>query len=119
MSHGSGPILIPRTMHRPATGRGEAIVLAMLLLLVASDAVYGQTPQWIWSHTNVAAGDESIWFRRTFRTPPYNWNARLTVVADDSADVFLNGKFVARCERWDQPVRAEVSMRLNQGENVL
>jgi putative heme-binding domain-containing protein len=79
-----------------------------------------QVPEWIWSAGPVAdnAGDVR-WFRRVFRTPPYTWNARLTVSADASAEVFLNGKPVAVCERWDRPLRAEVSVNLHQGENVL
>src|SRR6185503_11439183 len=46
-------------------------------------------------------------------------NARLAVSADDEAEVFLNSVAVANCRRWSEPARAEVSVRLNQGENVL
>jgi hypothetical protein len=47
------------------------------------------------------------------------WNSRLTVAADDSAEFFLNGISVAKCNGPDHPVRPEVSVRLNQGENVI
>ena len=78
-------------------------------------------PEWIWHRagTNSPAASELLFFRKTFRTPPYMWNARLTASADDAAEVFINGHRVASCARWDQPVRAEVSMKLNQGENVM
>lgn len=103
--------------------RARRLFLPTAIFFVASfwGLAWGAEPQWIWaaSQDGTANGQESVWFRRTFRTPPFNWNARLTVSADDRADVFLNGKFVASCTAWDQPVRAEVSMRLNQGENVL
>jgi putative heme-binding domain-containing protein len=78
--------------------------------------VRGQTPQWIW-HQDTNVG--SAYFRKSFRTPPLIWNARLTLSADDNAEVFLNGVAIARCESWDRPLRSEVTVRLNQGENVI
>jgi putative heme-binding domain-containing protein len=83
--------------------------------------VSGQTPQWIWAgDTNAPVRpSQTVYFRKTFRTPPLTWNARLAVSADDEAEVFLNSVQVATCRRWTEPARAEVSVRLNQGENVL
>lgn len=75
-----------------------------------------QTPQWIW-HPDTNAS--TVYFRKTFRTPPFLWNARLTVSADDRAEIFLNGLSIAHCESWNQPLRTEVTVRLNQGENVI
>ena len=79
-----------------------------------------QPPQWIWhpALTN-RASDSPVLFRHVFRTPPLMWNVRLTASADDTAEFYLNGRSVASCERWDRPMRAEVSVNLNQGENVL
>ena len=82
-------------------------------------AAHAAEPQWIWAPSLEGHSPEKAWFRHEFRTPPYLWNARLTVVADDSAEVFLNGKRVATCPGPDQPVRAEVSMNLIQGTNIL
>src|ERR1051325_2580651 len=93
-----------------------ALVLFCLCSLVPS--ALAQTPQWIWSGTNSSASP-SVYFRKSFRTPPLLWNSRLTAAADDSAEVFLNGVSIARCNRPGDPVRAEVSVRLNQGENVI
>src|SRR5262245_53440802 len=89
--------------------------------LLSSAGALGQTPHWIWhSFTNAApAREEIVYFRKTFRTPPLLWNARLTVAADNEAVVFLNGVSVATCLGPDRPVRAEVSVRLHQGENVI
>jgi putative heme-binding domain-containing protein len=91
-----------------------------VLCVVAAVAALAQPPQWIWhpAVTNDSA-DSPVLFRHVFRTPPLMWNARLTASADDTAEFFLNGRLVATCERWDRPVRAEVSVNLNQGENVL
>jgi putative heme-binding domain-containing protein len=99
--------------------RGRVLAWCGALLALGGTGL-AQTPQWIWSAGPVAEGGDDVrWFRRAFRTPPYTWNARLTVSADASAEVFLNGKPVAVCERWDRPLRAEVSVNLRQGENVL
>lgn len=95
--------------------------LLLGLLGVLGTWARAETPHWItWTNGPVPAGTaETLHFRRTFRTPPYNWNARLTVAADAAAEVLLNGRPVARSEQPDQPVRAEVSVNLNQGDNVL
>jgi putative heme-binding domain-containing protein len=80
---------------------------------------HAQNPQWIWDgNTNNSAGS-TVFFRRTFRTPPLTWNARLAVSADDEAEVFLNSVPVVTCRQWNEPARAEVSVRLNQGDNVI
>src|SRR5262245_45128455 len=82
---------------------------------------FSQTPQWIWSgNSNASVGaSQAVYFRKTFHTPPLTWNARLAMAADDEAEVFLNSVLVATCRQWSEPARAEVSVRLNQGESVL
>lgn len=110
---------LPRNvvLHRASRG----LLTALGLFLGSLPALFAATPpQWIWAAPDPTPGaEETVLFRHTFRTPPYLWNARLSVAADDRAEIFLNGKPIAASSRWDQPVRAEVSMRLNQGENVL
>ncbi len=98
------------------------LVTAVTLILAGNSSVRAQDPQWIWDEVgapNEASGARTVLFRRSFRTPPYTWNARLTATADDEAEFFLNGQPVARSAAWDAPVRAEVSVNLNQGDNVL
>jgi putative heme-binding domain-containing protein len=104
--------------------REQAMVCCWMVLgalAIGLGPAFGQTPQWIWrGDTNTAAGSaQTVYFRKTFRTPPLTWNARLAVSADDEAEVFLNSFPVATCRQWSEPARAEVSVRLNQGENVL
>ena len=90
--------------------------LVALILAAVASPLLAQTPEWIWhSDTNAT----SVYFRKTFRTPPLIWNSRLTVSADDQAEVFLNGISVARCTDFRRPSRSEVTVRLNQGENVI
>ncbi len=88
----------------------------LILLGVTLLGVQAQTPQWIW---HSATNSQTVYFRKTFRTPPLTWNARLTVAGDDRAEVFLNGVSVGSCNDWRQPMRNELSVRLNQGENVI
>ena len=82
-------------------------------------AACAQTPEWIWFGEGSQTNATTVYFRKTFRTPPLIWNSRLTVTADDQAEVFLNGVSVARCVDWQRPSRSEVTVRLNQGENVI
>lgn len=114
-----GPVTQPAA--RFPCGRRAFPFLKVLWLLLAATTASGQTPEWIWHSTTNAAPDRAqiVLFRKTFRTPPLLWNSRLSVVADDRAEVFLNGVSVATCYHWEQPVRTEVTVRLNQGENVV
>lgn len=97
------------------------VLCPALLAAAFSSSLPAQTPDWIW----YAAPEDGtnhegvVHFRKSFRTPPELWNSRLTVSADDEAEVFLNGVSIARCGRWDRPLRTEVTVRLNQGENVI
>lgn len=88
---------------------------------LSSFSVAAQVPHWIWSSStnSPVRAEEVVYFRKSFHTPPLLWNAQLLVAADDEAEVFLNGVSVATCSRPEQPVRAEVSPRLHQGENVI
>ena len=70
---------------------------------------------WIWADTNAS----TAFFRKSFRTPPLIWNSRLTLAADERAEVFLNGVSIGQCHGPTQPMRTEVTVRLNQGENVV
>jgi putative heme-binding domain-containing protein len=104
-------------MLRFPTRRGAT--WALFCLCGAAQMLFAQTPQWIWSGTNSSSESAPVYFRKSFRTPPLLWNSRLTAAADDSAEVFLNGISVAKCSGPHEPVRAEVSVRLHQGENVI
>jgi putative heme-binding domain-containing protein len=94
------------------------MVLLVALLFASAVFAQAQVPQWIWID-GVTNGAATVFFRKTFRTPPLTWNARITVAADDSAEVFLNGVLIGECRGPQQPMRSEVSVRLNQGENVV
>jgi putative heme-binding domain-containing protein len=87
-----------------------------ILLRTLPVSLAAQTPQWIWTDTDAA---QTVFFRKTFRTPPLIWNSRLTLAVDDHAEIFLNGVSIGECRGPQQPIRTEVTVRLNQGENVI
>src|SRR5881394_70500 len=94
------------------TSAGSFTVVFGAMLLGASEALLAQTPEWIWSHPlGERPEEERAYFRKAFRTPALLWNAKLSLAADDRAEVFLNGVSVGSCEQPDQPIRLEVSTR--------
>lgn len=121
--------MIPRTaLPRPALPfLFLLLLLARVAPLTGAPAAAATEPHWIWTTPTAGtpdpAGDpdgtQTAWFRHTFRTPPYTWNARLSLSAPAGTRIFLNARPVAVARAWDEPVRAEVSMNLLQGDNVL
>jgi len=93
----------------------------ILFLLVFSGSTMGQSagPQWIWVGVPDQNQPSTTLIRKKFQTPPLTWNSRLTLAADDRAEVFLNGQLIGICHGPQQPMRTEVTVRLNQGENVI
>jgi putative heme-binding domain-containing protein len=116
-------ILPWRRFKEPDLGLFSLLFLFLFLQLAASfPARSAENPHWIWARGAAGTGvstNSEVWFRREFRSPTGTWNARLTVAADDTAEIFLNGKPVATCVAPGQPVRAEVSMNLHHGSNLL
>ncbi|MEI6357625.1 MAG: heme-binding protein, partial [Verrucomicrobiota bacterium] len=70
-------------------------LLATVLRLAA------QTPEWIWG--SATPENETRYFRRTLTIPAGVQRGILTVAADNSAEVRLNGKVVAKNTSWNQP----------------
>jgi putative heme-binding domain-containing protein len=102
-------------MIRNMPARHGLILGAILFAL----PVFAQTAHWIWTKGTGTNPMTDLFLRKSFRTPPLIWNSRLTLAADDSAEVFLNGVLVGECRGPQQPIRCEVAVRLNQGENVI
>ncbi|HEY3915429.1 MAG TPA: heme-binding protein, partial [Verrucomicrobiae bacterium] len=79
-----------------------------------------QTPDWIWSSpTNQAPKKEVHYFRRTFTAKDGLLKSHLMVTADDSAEVYINGKKVASPSDWKKPNNADVTKDIVAGENVI
>jgi len=75
--------------------------LLLLGLLATVLRLAAQTPEWIWGSTTPE--NETRYFRRTLTIPAGVQRAILTVAADNSAEVRLNGKVVAKNTSWNQP----------------
>jgi hypothetical protein len=69
---------------------------------------------WIWKN-NKAEENENIYFRREFQLPPSISNASLTLVCDDSHELFINGDKVGAATGWDSPHHYDVLAHLKPG----
>ena len=75
---------------------------------LARPAADDPKPWWIWSKGEARAGDSPS-FRKTFEVPAGIVSADLVATCDNSATVYLDGKEVARCTDWAQPVTKDVT----------
>jgi len=89
---------------------------AFVLLVLAACGLNAQTPEWIWGAKT--AENEFRNFRRTFPLPAGATHGVLTVAADNSAEVSLNGKRIGASESWSQPSRVKIAA-FSPGENRL
>ena len=69
---------------------------------------------WIWKNEK-AEENENIYFRREFQLPPSISNASLTLVCDDSHELFINGDKVGAADGWDSPHHYDVLAHLKPG----
>ena len=76
-----------------------------------------QTPSWIWSD---APQQDVRYFRKTVTGfSPRVGSARLYVTADNSFEVFVNGKSVLKGGRWETVYYADIVKSLQRGKNVV
>ncbi|QDV84000.1 family 16 glycoside hydrolase [Planctomycetes bacterium TBK1r] len=74
-------------------------------------------PQWIWA--DKSAGNQKVWFRKSFQAASRVKNARLYATCDNRMTVFLNGKQVAKSDAWQSPIDQDVAKLLQPGRNVI
>ncbi|MCS7467779.1 DUF1080 domain-containing protein [Stieleria sp. ICT_E10.1] len=74
-------------------------------------------PQWIWA--DKPAGNQKVWFRKSFQVASAVKNARLYATCDNRMTVFLNGKQVAKSDAWESPIDQDVAKQLQPGRNVI
>ena len=78
-------------------------------------------PQWIW-HPNggtAATNAEIRFFRKTFTLDARFKKAVLSVAADNSAEVFVNGALAFDARSSERPTATDVTAQLRSGANVL
>ena len=93
------------------------LLAAAGLLAGLCPAVVAQTPEWIWG--SAATNAETRYFRKNFLVPEWAAQAVLAVAGDNEADVFLNGRRVAKNADPSQVSWASLLGRLARGENTL
>ncbi|MGE5193522.1 MAG: DUF1549 domain-containing protein, partial [Deltaproteobacteria bacterium] len=80
-----------------------------------------QKSKWLWSSPEAREGvpPQTIYLRRvwTLDEPPARGLATFT--ADNSFELFINGKSVGKSNNWNPPVQLDVTEALVKGENVI
>jgi putative heme-binding domain-containing protein len=106
-------------MRRIATFTLSVITLLTLLTVFPSTSS-AQHPQWIWfaGHEQGSVPQSTCHFRRSFAAQGVK-TAKLTISADDSYEVYLNGKRVGSGKSADKFGKLDVSKRVARGNNVL
>lgn len=69
---------------------------------------------WIWKNVK-AEENENVYFRREFQLPPRISDASLTLVCDDSHELFINGVKVGTASGWSNPHHYDVLAHLKTG----
>jgi hypothetical protein len=69
---------------------------------------------WIWKNVKAEDG-ENVYFRREFQLPPRISDASLTLICDDSHELFINGVKVGAASGWSNPHPYDVLAHLKPG----
>ncbi len=81
------------------------------------DGDWTEARQWVWK--GEAEDGEQVWARRSFQLPVAFGRASLWATCDNAMQIVLNGNEVAVSDRWEQPVRVDVTEELRAGANQL
>jgi hypothetical protein len=77
--------------------------------------------KWLWSQAGAqqAAPPQTIYLRTVWPLKELPKRAVATITADNSCELFVNGKSVAKSDNWNVPVQADVADALIAGKNVV
>jgi putative heme-binding domain-containing protein len=92
--------------------------LLRLLPFAALVAAVEAKPQWIWAAPKAKPG-QTIWVRRTFNLEGPAKGARLSVSADNTWELWVNGEFAGRGDEWATPKRINAEKFLKPGANTI
>lgn len=92
--------------------------LLRLLPFAALVAAVEAKPQWIWAAPKAKPG-QTIWVRRTFNLEGPAKGARLSVSADNTWELWINGEFAGRGDEWATPKRINAEKFLKPGANTI
>jgi putative heme-binding domain-containing protein len=86
-------------------------------LVVTSQVLLAQTPEWIWFQKTSDA--ETRFFRKAIAIQGTVSKAELVATADDALEVFINGERVLAADSWQNGSVVDVKSRLKPGTNLL
>ena len=76
-------------------------------------------PDWIWLGES-AGDDQTVLFRRQFRTPPGRISgAKLYASCDNAMTVWVNGTEVLKHGSWESPAFKDIAEFVTRGQNVI
>ncbi len=111
-------LLVDRTYSRYR----HANRLAFVALLLSASLVpaYAQEAEWIWSpeHQKAKVPLGSCYFRKSFKVKNPS-EATITLAADDSYELFLNGRLIGRGKGTQQLDQIDLSELIKSGTNTL
>lgn len=78
------------------------------------------TPQWIWSPVHKSGGvpNGACFFRRSF-TAQEGLPASLDIAADDTFEVYVNGRLMGRGQNWKHFTRYDLTPHISTGLNAV
>ena len=109
-------------------GRGQGGQLSAIALALADHPpkpeLVGprlQKAKWLWSNREARerAPPQTIYLRRVWALPQVTARGLATVTADNSFELFINGKSVSQSDQWNAPVQLDVTEALVKGHNVI
>ena len=111
-------LLVDRTYSRYR--HANRIAFVALLLSASLVPAYAQEAEWIWSpeHQKAKVPLGSCYFRKSFKVKNPS-EATITLAADDSYELFLNGRLIGRGKGTRQLDQIDLSELIKSGTNTL
>jgi hypothetical protein len=115
-------------------GRGQGGQLGAIALALENSAVSGKSSRrpiaprrplkeakWLWSlaEARQAAPPQTIYLRRVWTLDQVPAQAIATFTADNSFELTINGKSLAKSDNWGAPVQVDATGFLTAGKNVV
>lgn len=96
------------------------VCLVAASLLALSTSAQAAPPQWIWSSPDAATKAEagSVYFRKAFEVAEPE-SGELEISADNSYELFVNGRNVGAGEGWNQRTKYKIGPLLTPGRNLI
>lgn len=96
------------------------VSLVVASQVLSGSAAWAAPPQWIWSTADAAkkAAPGDVFFRKTFEVADPE-RGELEISADNSYELFVNGRNVGYGEGWHQRTKYDIGPLLIKGSNLI